>query len=92
MKENIISAFDVTRGKPHPEPYLKALQRAGLEPSEALVVENAPLGVKSSSAARIFTIGVNTGPLDTNVLYKNGADLVLDSMHELFEKWDDFGF
>lgn len=92
LKENIISAFDVTRGKPHPEPYLKALQRAGLEPSEALVVENAPLGVKSSSAARIFTIGVNTGPLDTNVLYENGADLVLDSMHELFEKWDDFGF
>ena len=92
LKENIISAFDVTRGKPHPEPYLKALQRAGLEPCEALVVENAPLGVKSSSAARIFTIGVNTGPLDTNVLYENGADLVLDSMHELFEKWDDFGF
>ncbi|MHB9055609.1 MAG: HAD family hydrolase [Paludibacteraceae bacterium] len=91
-KENVISAFDVKQGKPHPEPYLKALAKAGVEPWEALVVENAPLGVMASSAARIFTFGVNTGPLDKNVLSKNGADLVLDSMRELYEKWDNFDF
>ena len=92
LKENIISAFDVTHGKPHPEPYLKALERAGVEPWEALVVENAPLGVKASSTAHIFTIGVNTGPLDRKVLTEYGADIVLDSMQELYEKWNDFGF
>lgn len=91
-KENVISAFDVQNGKPHPEPYLKALKRANLKPWEALVVENAPLGVTSSSTAQIFTFGVNTGPLDRKILAENGADLVLDSLQELFEKWDTFKF
>ena len=87
-KENIISAFNVKNGKPHPEPYLKALEKAGVEPWQAVVIENAPLGVKSSSAAKIFTIGVNTGPLDKNILIENGANFVMNSMKELFEKWD----
>ncbi len=87
-KENIISAFDVKRGKPFPDPYLKALERAAVEPWEAVVIENAPLGVQASSAAQIFTIAVNTGPLDRNVLSENGADIVFDSMKELFEQWD----
>lgn len=91
-EENIISAFNVKRGKPHPEPYLKALKKSGVEAWEAVVVENAPLGVKSSSAAKIFTIGVNTGPLDKKILYENGADIVFDSMQELYEKWDQLGF
>ncbi len=91
-QENIISAFDVTQGKPHPEPYLKALEKAGAEPWEAVVIENAPLGVRASVAAGIFTIGVNTGPLSRNVLTENGANLVFDNMQELCEKWNDFGF
>lgn len=90
--ENIITAFDVKRGKPHPDPYLKALNKAGIEPWEAVVVENAPLGVKSSSTAKIYTIGVNTGPIDKNILSENGADIVLDSVQELYEKWDTLGF
>ncbi len=90
--ENIISAFDVPKGKPNPDPYLKALEKAKLNPWEAIVIENAPLGVKSSSTAGIFTVGVNTGPLDRNILKENGADIVLDSMQELYEKWDSLGF
>ncbi len=91
-KENIISAFDVTHGKPHPEPYLKALNKAGVNPWEAVVIENAPLGVQASTAARIFTIGVNTGPLDDEVLMNSGAGIVLNSMQDLYEQWDSFGF
>jgi len=91
-EENIISAFDVPKGKPNPDPYLKALRLSKAQPWEAVVVENAPLGVQSSSTAQIFTIGVNTGPLEKNVLTDSGADIVLDSMKELFEKWDDFNF
>lgn len=90
--ENIVTAFDVKRGKPFPDPYLKALTIAGIEPWEAVVVENAPLGVKSSSTAKIYTIGVNTGPLDKSLLSNNGADIVLDSMQELYEKWNQLGF
>ena len=79
---HIISAFDVKRGKPHPEPYLKGLERAGVEPWQAVVVENAPLGVRAAVAARIFTLAVNTGPLADDVLAREGASLVLPDMFE----------
>ena len=44
--ELIVSSKDVSRGKPDPEPYLMGLQKAGVRAEEALVVENAPLGVR----------------------------------------------
>ena len=89
-KERMVTAFDVKQGKPFPEPYLKALGKSGVEPWEAVVIENAPLGVKSSNAAGLFTIAVNTGPLDSKVLYEGGADIVLEGgMEELFQRWDE---
>ena len=78
----IVSAFDVKRGKPHPEPYLKALSLSGISPNEAIVVENAPLGVRAAKAAGIFTIAVNTGPLADELLSNEGADCVVKSMAE----------
>lgn len=59
-----MTAFDVKLGKPHPEPYLMGLEKAGVKSHEAFVVENAPMGVRAGVAAGIFTIAVNTGPLD----------------------------
>lgn len=76
----IVSAFDVKRGKPHPEPYLKGLEMAGVKPWEAVVVENAPLGVRAAVAARIFTIAVNTGPLPDEMLTREGANVVVKNM------------
>ena len=79
-REKMVTAFDVKYGKPHPEPYLIGLQKAGVEANEAIVVENAPLGVQAGVAAGIFTIGVNTGPLADRVLREAGADLLFPSM------------
>lgn len=80
----------IGHGKPHPDPYLMGLQKAGgLKPEEAIVIENAPMGVQAGKAAGIFTVGVNTGPLDRNVLKDAGADIVLDSMQELAERLDE---
>jgi HAD superfamily hydrolase (TIGR01509 family) len=90
QKKKMVTAFDVKFGKPHPEPYLMALKKSALKPWEVVVIENAPLGVESSSKAGLFTIGVNTGPLDPTVLSISGANLVFDSMKELFEKWEAF--
>jgi len=84
----MVTAFDVKFGKPHPEPYLKALKKSGLQPWEVIVIENAPLGVESSTSAGLFTIAINTGPLNPEILKENGANLVLDGMKELFEQWD----
>lgn len=87
-QELMVTAFDVKYGKPHPEPYLMALQKGGLQPQEAIVVENAPLGVESAHRAGIFTIAVNTGPLDGQVLLDAGADLLFPSMRALYEDWE----
>jgi len=89
MKDRMVTAFDVKQGKPSPEPYLKALEKSGLNPWEVVVIENAPLGVESSVAAGLFTIAVNTGPLDPSILASSGANVVLNQgMKELFEKWN----
>ena len=86
-KELMVTAFDVKYGKPNPEPYLMALKKGGLQPNEALVVENAPLGVQAGTAAGIFTIAVNTGPLSDHVLLDEGANLLFHSMPDFNEHW-----
>ncbi|MFA6870666.1 MAG: HAD-IA family hydrolase [Bacteroidaceae bacterium] len=86
-KENSVTAFDVKKGKPNPEPYLIALEKGGLLANEAVVIENAPLGIEAAHAAGLFTIAVNTGPLSNAILMDAGADLLFDSMKELSNHW-----
>lgn len=83
-EKHIVTAYDVKRGKPAPDPYLMGLEKVGgLAPWQAIVVENAPLGVRAGVAAHIFTIAVNTGPLPDTALLHEGADLLLSNMWEL---------
>lgn len=77
-----ITAHDVKNGKPDPEPYLKGASRAGVCPGECIVVENAPLGVRSGKAAGCFTIAVTTGPVPRSEFEKEGADMIFSSMDE----------
>lgn len=88
QKEFMVTAFDVKFGKPNPEPYLMGLKKAGINPNEAVVVENAPLGVKAGVAAGIFTIAVNTGPLPDSALLDEGANILFNSMQELSDNWN----
>ena len=82
--EHITTAYDVKRGKPNPDPYLMGLQKAGgLQPSEAIVVENAPLGIRAGVAAGIYTIAVNTGPLPDQTLLDAGANILFPSVKDL---------
>lgn len=79
-RDLVVTSFDVTRGKPDPQPYLIGMQKAGVNPWESIVVENVPLGVRAAVAAKCFTIAVNTGPLPDSDLAQEGADLVLPNM------------
>ena len=84
----MVTAFDVKYGKPNPEPYLMGLEKAGVKANEAIVVENAPIGVQAGAAAGIFTIAVNTGPLDGQVLLDAGANLLFPSMQAFCDNWE----
>ncbi len=83
----VVTSFDVEQGKPAPDPYLQGLQKVHALPHETLVVENAPLGVRSAVAAGIFTIAVNTGPLEPRLLSREGASLVFHSVADLHRQW-----
>lgn len=84
-RERLVTAYDVKKGKPLPDPYLAGMKKCGVMPWETIVVENAPLGVMSGVASDSFTIAVNTGPLPDSVLWDAGADIVLANLKEVSE-------
>jgi beta-phosphoglucomutase len=60
----VVSGEDLQEGKPSPDPFRTALIKMGLTESEAIVVENAPLGVKAANNAKIRCIvTLNNTPL-----------------------------
>lgn len=87
-RNHMVTAFDVKYGKPNPEPYLMGLTKASVQANQAIVVENAPIGVQAGVAAGIFTVAVNTGPLDGKVLTDAGADLLFPSMQAFCDNWE----
>jgi beta-phosphoglucomutase-like phosphatase (HAD superfamily) len=66
-----------------------ALKKGGLKPFEAIVIENAPLGVEAAHTAGLFTIAANTGPLPDSILLDAGADFLLPSITALCNEWED---
>jgi beta-phosphoglucomutase len=84
----IIAGNEVKNGKPHPESYLKAAFGLNLKPYECVVVENAPLGIKSAKSAGMVCIALTTSlPPE----YLKGADIVVDTLEEITGIIDTFG-
>ncbi len=88
-RDKMVTAYDVKYGKPNPEPYLMGLKKAGVAANEAIVIENAPIGVQAGVAAGVFTVAVNTGPLPNQVLIDAGANLLYPSMVALYKGWEE---
>ena len=59
------------------------LEKAGIKAEEAIVVENAPLGVQAAKGAGIFVIAANTGPLEDEILKEAGADIVVPGLKDV---------
>jgi len=76
----VVSGDSVKRGKPHPEPYLKAAEMLKLKPQNCVVVENANLGIESAKKAGMYCIALTTS-LPREYLKK--ADLVLDNLKQI---------
>jgi len=83
--DRMVTANDVTHGKPDPEPYLTAWQRSQLPKSQCCVIENAPLGVRSAKAAGLFTCAVNTGSLPQQDFQRENADIIVSNMQQLLQ-------
>ncbi|MEY2675443.1 MAG: hypothetical protein RL102_709 [Actinomycetota bacterium] len=68
----LVTAADVARGKPHPDPYLVGAQRLGFAPEDCVVFEDAPAGAEAAIAAGVgLVVGVSALALETE------ADIVV---------------
>jgi mannitol-1-/sugar-/sorbitol-6-phosphatase len=56
----MVTADDVTRGKPDPEPYLVGAAMLGFEPHLCLVFEDSPSGIRSAKSGGMMAIGLTT--------------------------------
>jgi mannitol-1-/sugar-/sorbitol-6-phosphatase len=77
IPERMITADDITHGKPDPEPYLTGARLLGIKAKECLVFEDAPSGIRSAKAAGMNVIAMpNTYP--PNALSE--ADFIVNSI------------
>ena len=67
----IVTADDVIRGKPAPDIFLKAAERAGVPPSRCIVFEDSPLGIQGGLAAGMQTVAIAFPGSDHSIF--NGA-------------------
>lgn len=80
--EHSITAHDVNKGKPDPEPYLKMAQKLGIAPSACLVFEDAVAGIQSAIAAGMTCIGIGN-EFTIERLMKEGANEVVENFNAL---------
>ena len=78
-----VCGTDVQNGKPHPEPYLKALAKLKLKPKQAVVFENAPFGIRSAKAAGLLCLALETSLPSS---YLKGADAIFPSFNAIISK------
>jgi len=74
---HLVTASDVQRGKPDPEPYLKGATALNIDPHSCIVVEDAPFGIRAgkSSGARVLALRTT---VEDDVLLAAGANWVVN--------------
>lgn len=80
--EVVISGSDLERGKPDPDPYLKALEELDLTRNECIVIENAPLGITAARRAGLYCVAVASMLEPERVQH---ADIVLEDHAALLD-------
>ncbi len=83
----IVTAEDVKRGKPDPEVFLTAAKRIEVEPADAVVFEDALVGIAAAKAAGMRVVAVATTEPKEKLSH---ADWVVDRLDELSvaQLWD----
>lgn len=78
IPEHLVTASNIKRGKPDPEPYLRGAQSLGLAAADCVVIEDAPAGIRSGKAAGSRVIALQT-TADDAALRQSGADWIVDN-------------
>ena len=73
----LVPVDDVSHGKPSPEPYLRAAQLLGLDPTSCLVIEDAPAGITAAKAAGAQVLALRTTHLDADL---QASDALADDL------------
>lgn len=85
--EAVVSAEDVTRGKPDPQVFLTAAARLNMPPSRCIVVEDAAHGVEAARRGGMRSIGVSrNGSLKADIVVRSLTDLPPDVFERLSRK------
>jgi mannitol-1-/sugar-/sorbitol-6-phosphatase len=79
MPLHLVTAADVQKGKPDPEPYLKGAMSLGLAPPDCIVVEDAPAGIRAGKASRASVIALRTTADDAELTVA-GADWIVKDL------------
>ncbi|MCL2484642.1 MAG: HAD family phosphatase [Endomicrobia bacterium] len=83
---NVVVAGDmIKRSKPYPDPYLTAAKQLDVLSKECVVIENAPYGIKSAKAAKMYCIALATSLPKDKLLE---ADRVFNTHKELYKYFD----
>ena len=82
VPKRLVTASDIRRGKPDPEPYLKGAEGLGLPPRDCVAFEDAPAGIRSARAAGARVVGVRTTTREAE-LRAAGASFVVDDLRSL---------
>lgn len=82
--DDIVYGGIVANGKPAPDIYLKACENLGVNPDEAIGIEDSINGVKSSAAAGLYTIMV-VDLIEPTEEIKPLADQIYDSLFEVID-------
>ena len=76
--ETIVIGGELARGKPHPMPYLTALELLGVSADEAIAFEDSLAGVQSAHAAGIHTFGMLSGLQDQQLREAGARSVIKD--------------
>lgn len=79
----IVSAEDITKGKPDPEIFLKAAEKIGVNPGSCLVVEDAQAGIEAAKSAGMKCLALKSP--NTYGQDLSGADRIINSLKEVKE-------
>ncbi len=78
----LVTANDVSKGKPDPETFLKAAELLQCKPEECVVIEDSRKGIKAAKKGGIKAIGITTAQTKEKLL-ETGADIVIDSFEDI---------